>query len=322
MSIATIEQLNARGTGNAAGQFARELENFLFYSTPPAERGIYDHHRAVAYTPELGQKWLDTVKQMYLNHRLGKVLRPWQIVDLTSGLDPAQPWVGMEYETGFSSDEAYAMAVEELWNNHANNTMDGEGYGKWSAELTFAPVNLSTFNTNEYNVDRVIQFSEDNDQLLLPYEPAYGTWGMHVNFSTPAMRANGIGYAENMALVFSASIDHMEYHEKIELFGRTPYGYFESRNDSISRVCWIEGKLFQTTTDREVWLKYKKTINNFISLALRCDEELGYGQRSRVITNMYELLMSDDPSGIEIQLGDWAVWPNYDDDDDWYEDDE
>lgn len=310
MAIATIQQLDEeyqRRTPRERNYLAVELaraagQRFPWNSTPKVD-----------YTPELAQRALAVLKDRWISHNLGKSVRPWQLVDITASLDPAQPWVGMEFETGFADSGSYSQAVEELWNNHNNNTMDGEGYGRFSAELTFAPVNLSDFNSGSYNIDRLL--NQHNDWFL-PYDKHYGTWGMHVNISTPAMRSSS-NVAERVAMVLSASVaDFMNYEEQEQVFGREPYGLFESRSDAVGGKYWIEGKLFCTTTDPEEWQEYKKRINNLIAVISRIEES----NQSKVITNLAELLLADDVSQVEIVYGGTAYWPSDEDDYDYDED--
>lgn len=109
---------------------------------------------------------------------MNKGVRPWERVDTTSGLDPTQAWIGMEWENGFRSREAYEKAVDFVWASYHYVTVDAEGPGPWFGEFTFSPQNLDSFNDGTTPFHGLLNFMHDNDlrmplrgsDLLLPEE--------------------------------------------------------------------------------------------------------------------------------------------------------
>lgn len=96
-----------------------------------------------------------------------KGVRPWERVDTMSELDPTQPWIGMEWENGFRSREAYERAVDFVWASYHFVTVDAEGPGPWFGEFTFSPQNLDSFNDGSTPFHGLLNFMHDND-LRMP----------------------------------------------------------------------------------------------------------------------------------------------------------
>lgn len=96
-----------------------------------------------------------------------KGVRPWERVDTMSGLDPTQPWIGMEWENGFRSRDAYERAVDFVWASYHFVTVDAEGPGPWFGEFTFSPQNLDSFNDGTTPFHGLLNFMHDND-LRMP----------------------------------------------------------------------------------------------------------------------------------------------------------
>lgn len=97
-----------------------------------------------------------------------KGTRPWEVVNTTAGLDPNQPWIGLEWENGFCSRAAYEKAVDFVWASYHYVTVDAEGPGPWFGEFTFSPQNLSTFNEGTTPFHGLLNFMHDND-IRMPH---------------------------------------------------------------------------------------------------------------------------------------------------------
>jgi hypothetical protein len=306
MAIATVEQIRTRIVGERDREEKQEMLRQLWAYGGP-NRNLYGFYgetmpQTFRYSQTLAEEFLAYTKSQWDMHALGKGPRPWNIARVTDDLDKSQPWVGIEYETGFRNHTAYLDGVNELWNNHNNVVMDGEGYGSYYAEITFSPVALSDFNTDQYNVDRLMAVDQERG-LLMPYTRDQGTWGMHVNFSTPAIRTNA-DLASKYADLLCNSQQHMTIEQRTECFGRNPYGQFEYRDDGNTGLGWIEGKLFQTTTDPAAWANYKRVINNLINVVLRIESRMeGLDCYNNCITNFTELLLASDVDDVEIEVG-------------------
>lgn len=92
-----------------------------------------------------------------------KGARPWELADVTQDLDRSQPWIGMEWENGFTSLAKYQQAVDFVWASFHGVTVDAEGPGPWFGEFTFSPANLSDFNAGTTAFDGLLNFMHDNN---------------------------------------------------------------------------------------------------------------------------------------------------------------
>lgn len=218
-----------------------------------------------------------------LAHRLGKGVRPWEIVNVTQKLDKKQAWIGVEYETGFDTGEEYRKIVNFVWNNFANSAIDAEGANSYPCELTFSPMNYDDFMDQTKNpMDRLYEFMKENKIVVNDKwgtEPVGGGCdcgdpdcdenyeyydedlqvGTHCNISTPAYRElKDYDGRENVTIVLNASLNSLSEENLNKFFNRIPYGGFYSRGGKHGN--WIEGKLFNSTGDMKRWEKYKATI--------------------------------------------------------------
>ncbi len=91
-----------------------------------------------------------------------KGTRPWSLVDVTEDLDPSQPWIGMEWENGFTSLEKYQQVIDFVWAAYHGVTVDAEGPGPWFGEFTFSPTNLSDFNAETVPFFGLLNYMHDN----------------------------------------------------------------------------------------------------------------------------------------------------------------
>lgn len=128
---------------------------------------------------ELKRMDADEYSRIHSRSSMRKGYRPWELVDTTSGLDTAQPWIGMEWENGFRSLEKYQAAVDFVWAAYHNITVDAEGPGPWYGEFTFAPQNYSDFVAGTTPFDGLLNFMIDTDNRMpLSWEDleTRGTW--------------------------------------------------------------------------------------------------------------------------------------------------
>ncbi|QHJ81608.1 MAG: hypothetical protein [Bacteriophage sp.] len=208
--------------------------------------------------------------EMILAGNLSKGTRPWELVDVTSGLDPDSVWVGLEWETGFVSRQEYQGVIQYMWQTHHNWAVDDEGIGPYRGEFTFPPIELNKFTAGESMMDDMRKFMAEKNiitptcytQIVNPStkkkytgrQDARDGWGMHVNISVPGARDNELKWnflGETVRHIFQYLLDGEDDDILIPLFGRDPYGWMYSRQSG--GLNWHEFKLFRTpASDEEV----------------------------------------------------------------------
>lgn len=273
-------------------------------------------------------EWLAKHKEADLEYDFSwKGPRPWDIVNVTSRLDPKQIWIGYEFETGFDDKERFERAVNWLWNNADNFVIDREGCGDYPCEFTFSPVNLDHFMSSDYIIDKFLNKLNkmgETDRI----DDGFDQIGMHVNFSGPNIRITKD--TGKLADLLSCSIGALDVMQQRELFGRIPYGFVYARGDNNSR--WLEGKLFDSTHNKEKWQAYKAVSNNLAllgdslagdtALMESIDTDDGWsdftedgGATNKIIGNIYEILMGNEHVG-DAQLVDNPEYEGNDEDED------
>lgn len=218
------------------------------------------------------QAAIDDVKAGIDNYSMWKGARPWHIVDVTASLPADQCWIGIEYETGFSTKKEYAKATQYFWDSYNNTTVDREGCGNFAAEFTFPPVAMSSFTEDSYFMDDFVGWlnksklyqSREEDDGDDYYDEDDVMVGIHCNISTPAMRAAGGSYMYEAVELVNSALGDFNYTQYDAIFGRDPYDMFfdHSENGKV----WVEGKLFDSTDDIRVWKQYKERIVRFAEL--------------------------------------------------------
>jgi hypothetical protein len=209
------------------------------------------------FSEALAAQWIKNHKQDHLAHDLGKGVRPWEIVNVSAKLDPKQPWFGVEYETGYANKTAYHKIVNYLWQHHPLTAIDHEGCGMYPCEITFAPVNMDTFMSKDYHMDRLLAFQKKNDAAHARHA-ANDQIGTHVNVSTPAYRKLDRNGTHDVTFLL-AYLKIMSNEDYKRVYGRTPYGGFNPMADQRGNQ-WVEGKLFNSTGSTLVWAKYKQVM--------------------------------------------------------------
>lgn len=253
------------------------------------------------FDEELIQRRLKQHLENLLDHDLGKAVRPWQLVNISKMLDPNQPWVGIEYETGYNSKEKYQQVINYLWRYHDLTAVDAEGCGNYPCEITFSPVNFDDFMDRSYHMDRLLDFMQKKRCTKAGHQE-YNMIGTHCNISTPAYRKMAASTKGKKAgtmqvcTVLNNSISNLSSTERRTLFGRNPYGTFFRRGNKYGD--WLEGKLFDSVGSKSKWAGYKKVIANFCDLI----ETLSQMYMDNKLPKLYKLSngnLTNDP---------WTEW--------------
>lgn len=327
MSLATVEQVQAALAASKpeVDQWgyprdnAAHLRRAIAASLPAAnragaERGTYK------ITPADIKQFLARDLELALRHQLGKGPRPWNIVNVTEKLDPAQPWIGIEYETGYTTNEDYQKVINFVWHNFNNSTIDSEGGSNYPCELTFPPINFNDFMSDKGPMDQLYAFMDANkinvdDDWSAHWrgseddygysgssdddDPQEGSVGTHCNISTPTFRLLTGNRCGEVADVLNHSLGALSETAVREFLGRVPYGGFNERGGGTQR--WIEGKLFKSTASAKQWEGYKKVIAKLaeaqeaVSVALRDGNKSTYKNgRHLIITNFRKFLYGED----------------------------
>ena len=204
----------------------------------------------------------------------GKMFRPWEIdADLYSSLDQDDAWMGWEFETGWRSADARLAVVTHIHDTWDNMCFDYEGEGSNPVEITFAPANESSFDDGTAPAFQFMQYVNTNQQLI--EKTGYSHVGTHLNFSTPAIRADGGRssnrsiFAQKVADVINNSIHKLPQGDhRHRYFGRNNiYGGAYLRSDPASTTFWIECKLFRTAYTLEEFRNYMRTGKALIRIA-------------------------------------------------------
>lgn len=252
------------------------------------------------------QELLDNVRAATLASHQRKVNRPWELVDVTSGLDPQQAWVGIEFETGWGTQDAYHRACNYVFDNFNHTVIDLEGYGGYAAEITFAPENLSTFDEGTSKMQQFLSWLNTDGPATLQNGPGYMI-GTHANISTPAYRAMWDEEAGPLNRILRRSLFLMRAAQLVECFGRSPYGANNMMGSGTSK--WIEFKLFDSTSNVEQFNRYVRSIKGLTKVIDKMIETRCYlDVNVNVIANLGDFLLGNAET---LQLGFVPVHPTY-----------
>ena len=237
----------------------------------------------------------------------GKIFRPYDHTNVTDmGLDPSQPWVGFEFETGYASKDAMRKCLGYCWDNFDNVTFDGEGEGEHYSEVTFAPADLSSFVDGSAPAAQYMKFLSDNREMT--YNSGESAIGTHVNISLPVMRGRSQQTAQmlsNITPVLNRSLGTLSNDDNLEFFGRERlYAGFFLNSDNHNNS-WFEGKLFRTTYDYAQYQKYIRVSQGLVKAieALVAANGEGY-----YISNLFDLLSN--PDDVEPVIGASGTYPS------------
>lgn len=225
-----------------------------------AIRNVILNAKTTKFDEDAAQKWINYHHKQHLDHRLTKHERPWDIINITAKLDPAQPWVGIEYETGYRSKEAYQRVVNYLWQNIPWTAIDIEGGGNYPCEITFSPVNMNDFMSDDYKMDKLLRYMNGDGDAAKHGDGVFV--GTHLNASTPAYRKMKDSLVIQFNLDLRQLLKQIDKGSDVQLFGRMPYGYNNAMGHGKTK--WIEFKLFKSTGDMEQWQEYKAVMARII----------------------------------------------------------
>jgi hypothetical protein len=219
-----------------------------------------------------------------------KINRPWEIVDLTKQLDPKQPWLGFEFEMGFTLKADYDRLINHLWHNTNHVAIDREGYGNYCPEVTFSPENLDGYMHGTSTIHGVIKWMNEQKVPLANFGQQYV--GTHVNMSTPAYRKGSQAARARCSGLINQSILTMNQTEYNDLFGRKPYGL-----GTVQDGGWIEYKMFKSTDDLRAFNRYIEVSKNLAEVmeylmvnAATVPATTSVDNKSRFITNFADIL--------------------------------
>lgn len=202
-------------------------------------------------TVEAAEKALRSAFEDVLARRMPeKGNRPWQLVDIGAKLDPAQSWLGFEYEMGLRSQADYNALVTYIWHEHNHVAIDREGIGEWSAEITFPPENANTFREGQAGIQRLLRWMNERGIQTLGNQGR--NIGQHLNVSAPGVR--DAASSRRVSRLINHSMWLMAERKHVELFGRLPYGMSRSRN--ANNRYYLEFKLFNATQNQERFQQY------------------------------------------------------------------
>lgn len=216
---------------------------------------------------------------MRVGYMAGKALRPWDIDNtIYSQLNREEPWFGVELETGFVSQEARAEVISDIWDRWDNVVFDSEGDGDYPSEITFAPVEVSKFDSGEAPVMQYMEMisNEHKDKMYRSRQPYVGT---HFNFSFPELNQHNI---IRVVARLNEILDGLPLklppnarkNTRSVLFGRQSiYGGFYARQSGDRQAVWIEGKMFRTTYDIKQFRGYIEVMKRFVHLAQKTIEQ-------------------------------------------------
>lgn len=261
--------------------------------------GHYNEVERGPMTVEQAKKSLDACLKLALNRQQGnKLNRPWAIVDFTKKLDPAQAWLGFEFEMGLPDQAAYNRLITYVWHEHNHVAVDLEGYGQWSPEITFAPENASAFVNGTSGIQRLIKWMNDEKVKMVDF--GEHRVGQHVNISVPATRGNTVANNQ-ISLLINHSLWLMSERALSTIFGRMPYGL--SRPRVAGATNYIEFKVFKATDDVDRFNEYAQVSTRLADVIQHLSTNREWVGRAydayngtQHIANLYDILIGRVPA--------------------------
>lgn len=263
----------------------------------PDGTGLYQYGNGWRHAPfnlTTANQIIESVRLATLSNQMIKVNRPWELVDITSSLDPNKTWVGIEYETGWNSNVKYRQVMNHVMDNFNHTVIDREGCGDYAAEITFPPEHLSNLMDGSSKMHRLIAWLNVN-RIAPAYFASARKVGIHANISTPSFRKMQSGRSLEVAKVLKYSLWLMKPADLHACFGRVPYGSCSVMNYA-SNNRWIEFKLFNTTDCLDKLNGYAQIIKR-LSQVMTClsttKRQLisGINFDARVIINLGDYLL-------------------------------
>lgn len=195
--------------------------------------------RTIAQAREYLQRTLDAA----LNNKQGnKDNRPWHIVDFSKRLDPTQPWVGFEFETGFDDKQEYQKFIRWLW-KHKHVAIDREGTGKYPVEVAFPPQELRDMLKNKHLLLKCVEFVHRAKMTpaLNPTTFTRRDVGIHAGISTPKFRSATYMQKVDAVYALSAILGKLSVAQKKEIYGRSALHW----GTAYLRETYVELKMFK-----------------------------------------------------------------------------
>lgn len=233
-------------------------------------------------------KILQSVRKATLERRQWKNNRPWELVDLTSKLNPNKVWVGIEFESGFPTRASYEAVVNHVFDNFNHTVIDREGYGTYAPEITFAPEHLDNLLDGTAKIWQLLNWMDQNKIKMSKFSTT-AMVGTHANISTPAFRKLTEDYQQaHIVQLINRSILSMGTVGANECFGRRPYGLGNLMGIGVRR--WIEFKLFHSTQDLEAFGKYVGVISKLAAVMEKLSVSTRVVKNDEVIWNLCDIL--------------------------------
>lgn len=242
-------------------------------------------------------KAYDKYRQQIIDGYHGKPARPWEIIDITRGLDKDAVWVGIEIEMGFKDTYTMKRTREYILDNFDYVTCDIEG-GEFPVEATFPPVEVGKLFTSDSYLTQYYNDVLSKRGAATKHSPQ--DWvGTHVNISTPKYRNNPDSAWSNAMSCVDEALEHIGVGENAynfrsvstysgdakvcqQLFGRVPYSGINPNSGRSGK--WIELKLFNSTTDFEVLQWYVK-VSELIAKLID-DDDITTTKAERELRNL------------------------------------
>lgn len=277
--------------------------------SPPVDRYGYGTWNFDSVDVPAAFAMYEQLKERVLNTGYfgAKLFRPYDHTNVTDmGLDPSQPWIGFEFETGYASKDAMRKCLGYCWDSFDNVTFDGEGEGEYFSEVTFAPANLSSFVDQSAPAAQYMKFLSDNREMT--YNSGESAIGTHVNISLPVMRGCTQQMAQtlyNITPALNRSLGTLSADDNLGFFGRERlYAGFFLNSDNHNNS-WFEGKLFRTTYEYDVYQNYIRVSRGLVKAIEALVETNGTGY---YISNLFDLLSN--PDTVEPVIGLSSSYPS------------
>lgn len=232
------------------------------------------------------EEYLDAVLQRALNNDqdFKGYSKPFNLVDFKKILDPKQPWIGFEFETGFDDKSEYQKLINFLWAQDYTS-IDKEGTGKFPVEIVYAPMNLSDVVAGNSTLQKTVEFYRDEEltPALNPTTASRRDVGIHAGISTPKSRkGDPYGYSARL----SGILADLTAKQKDELYGRhvLHWGYANARRD------YIELKMFRAIPDVD-------QIKVYVTVVAQCVKLLDFlidNPNVKSLSNTYDFLSGKD----------------------------
>lgn len=228
-------------------------------------------YEAAKTKPRYGVPYVNSVAEaeQYLQNTLADALannqsckhdRPWNIVDFSKKLDPKQPWIGFEFETGFDDKEEYKQFINWLWAQQYV-AIDREGTGKFPVEVAFPPQELDSIEKDGALLVKAVQFIKDKGltPALNPTTFTRRDVGIHAGISTEKYRTASCDERYAAVGLLAGILDKLAVEQKKELYGRSALHW----GTASYRNTYVELKMFRAIPEVE-------RVQGYVEVVKRC----------------------------------------------------